>query len=283
MLIVAEIKKPGLKAVLQKMEKEISGKSKSDVRVVDPVELAALESKRPVDELLLLVRPDFIVGATDLPTLRNFNARLERGTKGFETSPFGQRVAQAYRGGITLVGAADVHKMLEQVPPGKKQDQESFQSTGFADMKYLVWQHTTVAGQGVSESELSFTGQRKGAAAWLAKPGPLGSLDFVSPKALFAATLMLTSPAQIFEDVKAIESISNPNAFATLTQAEQGLKLTLKDDLLSYLDGEITLELDNINPPKPEWKAISKGYGYQKVAADDGDAADGQPFWRTAL
>ncbi len=110
MLIVAEIKKPGLKLVFQQMEKEFAGKSKSGVRVVDPKELASLESKRPADELLLLVRPDYVVGATDLPTLRNFNARLDRGTRGFATTSFGQRIAQAYQGGITLVAAANMHK-----------------------------------------------------------------------------------------------------------------------------------------------------------------------------
>jgi type IV pilus assembly protein PilA len=36
------------------------------------------------------------------------------------------------------------------------------------------------------------------------------------------------------------------------------LKLSLKDDLLSFLGGEVTLELDNVSPPKPEWRAMLK-------------------------
>jgi len=59
-------------------------------------------------------------------------------------------------------------------------------------------------------------------------------------------------------DVREFTTASNPNAFATLDQAQQGLKLSLKDDLLRYLAGEITFELDNITPPKPEWKAMLK-------------------------
>ena len=258
MLMVAEIKKPGLKTVLEQMEKELSGKSKSQVKILDPQELTNLESTRPTEELLLLVRPDYVVGATDLQTLRNFNERLDRGLRGFAGTRFGQRVAQAYEDGITLMAAADVHKMLDQAPIHSKNDQASFQRSGFADMKYAVWEHTSVSGHEMSKSELSFSGPRQGAAAWLGKPIPLASLDFVSPKAIMAATFVLTSPAQIFEDVKAIETISNPAAFATLTQAEQGLKMTLKDDLLSYLGGEITLEVDTIAPPKAEWRAILK-------------------------
>ncbi len=256
MLIVAEVRKPGLKKVLQQMVVEFGNKSKSGVRVLDPQELAMVPAMRPVDELLILVRPDFVVGATDLTTLRNFNVRLEQGRRGFASTSFGQRVANAYQGGVTLLAAADIQKLLSQVPLGTKQDQLSFQRSGFADMKYLVWEHTSVAGQDVSQAELSFAGPRQGAAAWLAKPEPLGSLDFVSPKAVAAGTVVLTSPAQIFEDVNEFQSASNPNAFGALTQAEQSLKLSVKEDLLSCLGGEITLELDSLSAPKPEYRAI---------------------------
>lgn len=257
-LIVAEVKKPGLKKVFQEMVAEFAGKSKASVRVLDPQELAIAKEQRPVDELLVLVRPDFVVAATDLGTLRGFNAQLDGAAQGFAATPFGKRVAQAYEGGVTLLAAADLQKVLSQVPAGKKQDQASFERSGFADMKYAVWDRTSVAGQGISEGELSFAVARRGAASWLAKPTALGSLDFVSPKAVLVGTAVLTSPAKIFDDVKEFESASNPNAFAALEQAEKGLKLSVKEDLLGCLDGEITLELDSVTAPKPEWKAILK-------------------------
>jgi hypothetical protein len=256
LLMIAEVRKPGLKKFLQQMIEEFGGKSKAGVRILEPQELASVKEARGTDELLLLVRADYIVGATDVATLRRFNARLEKGSREFAATAFGQRVVQAYQGGVTVLAAADVHKILEQVPPSTKQEQTTFERSGFADMKYLVWEHRDLAGQAVSEAELSFGAARHGAASWLAKPGPLGSLEFVSPKAILAGTMVLTSPAQIFEDVKELASISDPNAFASLAQMEQVLKLSLKDDLLSYLGGEITLEVDNVTPPKPEWKAI---------------------------
>ena len=60
------------------------------------------------------------------------------------------------------------------------------QRTGFGDVKYLVWEHKSVADQAVSQAELSFIGPRHGVASWLAVPALLGSLDFVSPKAMLA-------------------------------------------------------------------------------------------------
>lgn len=258
LLMVAEVRKPGLKKFLQQMVNELAGKSKPGVRVLDTQELATAKDGGPPEELKLLVRPDFVVGALDLATLRTFNARLDRGSRGFASTPFGQRIAQGYQGGVTVLAAADLHKILSQVPPGNPQSQKTFQASGFADMKYAVWEHKKVASQGVSESELSFVGPRHGAASWLAKPAQLGSLDFVSPKAMMAGTMVLTSPAQIFEDIKELERISNPNAFAALAPMEQALNLSLKDDLLRYLAGEITVELDSVTPPKPEWRAILK-------------------------
>jgi hypothetical protein len=41
-----------------------------------------------------------------------------------------------------------------------------------------------------------------------------------------------------------------------LGQLEQALQLSLKDDLLGHLSGEITVELVNVLPPQPTWKVI---------------------------
>jgi hypothetical protein len=258
LLIVAEIRKPGLKKFLQQMIVEFAAKSKSGVRVMETQELAALESKPGADDLLILVRPDYVVGALRVETLRKFNSRLDQSSHEFIKTPFGRRVEQAYAGGVTTLAAADMQKVLKQVPPGAGANQKPLQESGFGDMKYLVWDRTRSNGQTVSEAELSFTGPRRAAAAWLAKPAPLGSLDFVSPKAILAGTLVLTNPARIFDDIKNFSSAPNANAFASISQMEQVLKLSLRDDLLNCLGGEITLELDSVTPARPEWKAILK-------------------------
>jgi TonB family protein len=258
LLILAEVRKPGLKDFLERTAKELAGKSKPAVRVLDVQELATAKDAQTAQDLVILVRPDFVVGAHDVAALRSFNARLDRTSREFASTPFVQRLAQAYEGGTTLVAGADLQKILNRVPPGTDQNQKIFQRTGFADMKYLVWEHKSAAGQAASQLELSFTGPRHGVASWLAAPGPLGSLDFVSPKAVMAVSALLKNPAQIFDDIKDLSTASNPNAFAALAQMEEGLKLSLREDLLSRLGGEITLEMESLAPPAPVWKAILK-------------------------
>src|SRR5260370_27648365 len=177
------------------MVNDARGKPTTGVRVLDPQELAVAKDGSSAEELILLVRPDFVVAGLNLATLRRFNAHLNQGSKGFASTPFGQRVALGYEGGVTILAAADLQKILSQVPSGTQQNQVAFQRTGFADMKYLVWAHKSVAGEAASQAELSFVAPRHGMASWLAKPAPLGSLDFPSPEAMMVSTTVLPSPS----------------------------------------------------------------------------------------
>lgn len=249
LLIIAELRKPGLKDFIQQTEKEFGGKSEPTVRVLDVQELATARDTQPAQQLVILVRPDFVVASLDVAALRSFSSRLDKKSMEFASTPFGQRVTQVYGGGTVVVVAADLQKIVSQVPLGTAQNRKLFERTGFADVKYLVWEHKAVDGQAASQMELSFTGPRHGVASWLARPGPLGSLDFVSPKAMTAGAVLLKDPAEIFEDLEDLATTQNPNALAALAQMEQGLKVSLKDDLLSRLSGEIAFEADSFTPP----------------------------------
>jgi hypothetical protein len=120
----------------------------------------------------------------------------------------------------------------------------------------MVWQHQTVAGQSMSQAELSFNGPRHGVASWLAAPAVLGSLDFLSPKAAAVATIKLKNLAEIFDGVRELAMLANPNAFATVDQMQQMMSVNLRNDLLKNLAGEITLEFDGFVEKQPLWKAI---------------------------
>ncbi len=258
LLILAEVRKPGLKIFLQQMSKELAGKSQTPVRVLDLAELAAANDAQGEQNLVILVRPDFVIAALDLRSLRSFNTRLDRNSREFASTPFGQRLMQAYEGGTTAVAGADVQTILQQLPTSTDQNEKLFRRSGFADMKYLIWEHKSVDSQAASQMELTFTGPRKGIASWLAAPGPLGSLDFVSPKAVMATAVLLKNPAEIFDDIRDLATVSNPNAFAGIEQMEQGLRLSLRDDLLAHLSGEIALEVDRFAQPEFVWKVILK-------------------------
>jgi hypothetical protein len=56
--------------------------------------------------------------------------------------------------------------------------------------------------------------------------------------------------------VKDLSTASNPNALAGLAQMEAALNLSVREEVLSRLGGEITLELDNLVQTQPAWRAI---------------------------
>lgn len=256
-LLLAQVRKPGLKTFLQQSLKELAGESATGVRVLDVQGLSTAKDAA-TDKMAILVRSDLVIAARDVAALRSFQARLAHPGRSLAATPFGQRLIQAYDAGTGIIAAGDLHTILTQVPADSKPNDAAFQRSGFADMKYVVWEYRSVPGQPSNQAELSFTGPRHGVASWLAAPAPLGSLDFVSPKPVFAATFLLKDPAQIFDELKDLASGTNPNAFAGLSQMEQATKLSLKDDVLRSLAGEITLELDKVQPTDVVWKAILK-------------------------
>src|SRR5215469_16846100 len=261
LLFIAEVRKPGLKPFLEQMIAQLPPTPKPALRILDPEQLAFAKDV-PQEQPIVLVRPDFVIASGDVATLRSFNARLaQHGADAMASTAFGQRIAGAYQGGVNIVGAADLHAILKVIPESDqpKEKQIAFERSGFSDMKYLVWQRKTVAGQDISQSELSFNGPRHGAAAWLAPPRQLGSLDFVSPKAIFALSMALENPGRIFDDIQelasASASASKPNPLIMAAPMAQMLGINLKDDLLSLLAGELAVELDSTTP-EPAWRLI---------------------------
>jgi hypothetical protein len=252
---VSEVRKPGLKKFLSDLVQQYGGEKKVGVYVMDPQELSAPPAAVKPNQLLVLVRPDFVIAASDLTTLRNFNQKLDQKNAGLLSTPFGKRVAKEYEGGLTFLAAADLQTVLSKNPPQPK-DAESLKKSGFGDLKYFIWEHKELGGKTISQSELSFTGPRHGSAAWLAKPSPLPSLDFASPDAIIAGAFKLTSPAQIFKEVQEMFPPGPSSPFTALPQAEKALGLSANDDLIGLLGGEVGFELDSINPPAPAWRAM---------------------------
>lgn len=255
-LMIAQLRKPGLKEFLTQAVKDLGGPSSPNLRVLDINELASAQELSSKKGLVIVVRPDYVLAGTDLAALRKVNARLERKGTEFAATPFGQRVAHAYDGGVSAIGAVDLHSVLALLPRSTEQNEKLLQRTGFSDMKYLVWEHKSVERQAISEVELSFNGPRRGIAGWLAAPGPLNSLDFVSPDATMAGAVRLNDPAHIFDQIQELSTISNPKAFAAVAQIEQGLNLSLRNDLIQRLQGEIGFEMDSPVNNTAVWKVI---------------------------
>ena len=262
-LLVAEVRKPGLKPHLERLLTEFPTASRSAFRVLEPQDLATAKDA-PGQPPIILVRPDFVIGSTTVATLRSFTTGLSNHeATTLSATSFGQRLTRGYEGGLSTLGAVDFESILKRIPQETqetKDKQLTLERTGFSEMKYLVWEHKTVAGRDISQAELSFNGPRRGVAAWLRPPHRLGSLDFLSPKPMFAVGIALASPAQIFDDIQELASASaspsHPNPLVSVAPMAQMLGINLKDDLLDLLTGEMAMEVDSTTPAGPVGRVV---------------------------
>src|SRR5215472_14155022 len=72
LILVAEVRKPGLKDFLRRMLEELPSNSTSGVLVLDPEELASTPIQSTVRPVVL-VRPELVVAGPSLETVRRFN------------------------------------------------------------------------------------------------------------------------------------------------------------------------------------------------------------------
>jgi type IV pilus assembly protein PilA len=257
LLAVAQIRKPGLKEYLEKALQEVSKNQKSGVRIFDTKELGSAEVKPRNDELLVLLQDDLVAASSDLDELRKFHAELEQKKKGDAASTaFRKRLGQEYVAGVSMLAGADLHTLMKDLPPIAQRGIAPLRQNGFGDVQYFIWNRKSRNAESIGKAELSFASRRQGAAAWLANSRRLTTPGFVSPKSVMSLTLVLSDPSKIFDDIKVMAGPAQQDSFAALAQFEQILKVSLKDDVLASLSGEVTLELVDVSSTQPVWRAI---------------------------
>ncbi|HEX3877447.1 MAG TPA: FecR family protein [Bryobacteraceae bacterium] len=109
----------------------------------------------------------------------------------------------------------------------------------------LIVRETQVNGTMEARVSFDFNGPRAGVASWLASPGPMGALDYISPDASAAAAAVVNSGSAIVEQLKMIA----PKELGAVREALSG-----------SLGGEFAIALDGPLMPVPSWKLIAEVY-----------------------
>jgi type IV pilus assembly protein PilA len=249
-VLVAEVRKPGLSAFLEHVDQLLHADSKQHLRVVDPQQLQTATDSAG-GEPIVLVRPDYVVIGFSAATVRDFNAQLEKGPGSFSANALGKRLAQGYQTGTSTIFGVDVQKLIGLIPQGSRQMAQMttlLDKSGFGDARYALMENKAGGKNSTSEMELVFNGPRHGIASWIAASGPLGSLDFMSPKSALVEAFRLKPPAQMFDD---IVELAGPMALQMLPQLEAQFNVNLKQDILSKLGGELAFEIESLPTPPP--------------------------------
>jgi hypothetical protein len=110
-------------------------------------------------------------------------------------------------------------------------------------------------GRTQNSASLSFAGARHGLMSWLAEPGPMGTLDFVSPEASFAASFVVKNPATLLQELVSLGG-SQAGPAGVISEFQNQTGINLLSDVAANLGGEMTVAFDGPLLPTPSWKVV---------------------------
>ncbi|HEV2707777.1 MAG TPA: FecR domain-containing protein [Pyrinomonadaceae bacterium] len=267
-LVLAELKnaadfRPYLEGQIAQFARE--GKGGPAIHIVeDPLAAAPQSNGAPgKDEIYVWVRNDLFAASPQSENLRQLATTLNNASANrFVGTSFHARLAEIYREGAGLVVAADLEKLVGQVAredadkPGGAERGEGFRQLGLTSLKHLVIEQKDLNEKTQSRAVLTFNEPRRGIASWLAAPGAMGALEFVSPDANVATAFVVKEPALLVDDLLGFLETVKPDLRRQLREIEAQQGLDIRRDLAVPLGGEFAFAIDGPLLPTPSWKMI---------------------------
>jgi hypothetical protein len=258
-VLLAEVNRSDFRPFLEQQLQELGGESGSGVPQL--LENPASIAPGPKNQPLVLLRNNVLAVTMDAHQMRTVAALIGgSGSSGFASTPFYTAIHNAYQSGAGWLIAADMEQILARtVDKGEAAEKKSNLLTnergGLSDMRYLVMESKDVSGATQNRATLTFARERHGIAAWLAPPSPMGTLDFVSPQASLAVSLVTQSPRDILDQIFSLAQESDAGFSQHLADFESKAGLSVQD-LAGTLGGEVTFALDGPVLPTPSWKVV---------------------------
>jgi hypothetical protein len=261
-LVLTTVVKPGFRAFL---EAELArGGGDTHVRIVENASDAPAVGGK---DLVLWLHDDLVAAAIDGTTLVRLESALASPGE-FRGGTFHARLADAYRGGVDLVVGVDARALIQDaaVAAGSGAG-DALRMSGLLDVEHLIVERRSASGTASGRAALTFGAQRRGLAAWLAAPAPMGSLSFISSGAAGAVALVMREPALLVDDLFAAFTSGHPEFPAKLAafEAEHGFRV--RADLAETLGGDVALAVDGPLLPTPAWKVVVEVYDAPRLQA----------------
>ncbi len=262
-VVLAEvINQAGLETFVQGQLATLRGEGKKGANVHLVTDIAQLPAKAGVDGLFIWMNDDVLAASPRSEAIAHVAGNLKTpATSKFAVSPFRAQLAELYRDGAGLVIAADLQRLISQTVVNKKssadeaQTMAAVESLGLLNVKYFIAELKEKDGRPSNRVSLSFT-ERRGLAAWLASPGPMGALEFISPDATVVASFVADRPVSLIDDLLGALKTADPAAWQNLKDFEAQHGLDLREDFAAPLGGEFAFAFDGPLLPVPAWKAV---------------------------
>ena len=255
-LVMAQITASGFQQYLQQQVSQIPGGVSLTI-VTDP---SALPASPVTDGALVLLMNGFVAVSPDPSNLRAVAALIQQpGSGAFAQSAFYQQIAAAYQAGAEWLVCVDMEQILPQ-SVGTSEKPAMLRQLGVSDVQHLLVERREVSGKTENRAVMTFSHQRRGMAAWLAAPAPMGAIDFVSPDASFVASFVVIQPQAALQELFNVLQAVDPNFTTQEGHFESETGISLVNDLAGPLGGDIAFALDGPVLPMPSWKFAIEVY-----------------------
>lgn len=208
--------------------------------------------------LFVLIRDGLAVASPSTELLETIGSRSP---SAFLESRFYQTIAARYAEGVDWLLSLDLG-MLRREPTS-----DGMERLGFSQLHDLVFERK-LNPDGIAENRavLSYEGgQEGGIISWIADPGPIGAMEYVSPEAYLAAAFVVSDPGLMVESLLNRFVADDASALTALEQFEVEHNISIVDDIAAPLGGEVLFAVDGPVLPEPSWKVVLEVYDPQTL------------------
>src|SRR5262252_5668456 len=259
-LVLAELKSPAsFHAFFDSEVQKLSANAQAPqvVWIDDPKTGAPANSTSSDHSLYVWIDGDVLVASPKLDQLQ----AVANAANGFSGTPFYSRIAQVYQEGAGIVVAADLEKIIahtrgvRRIAVGDSHEQ-ALNQLGVFNMTSFVLDQKDTGGKTHTRAVLSYNQSDHGITSWLARPAPMGSLDYISPDANLVAGFAIKNPTAVIDDLLGVVSNVCPDLNKHLNDLEKNHGLNLRNDFAAPLGGEYAFAIDGPILPTPSWKLV---------------------------
>jgi hypothetical protein len=169
-------------------------------------------------------------------------------------SAFVAAVAERYRRGVGWLVGIDASAMVTMAAGD---DAPPIELAGMIGMKYVFLEQRAPAGAVENEVTFAFDGARTGMASWLAEAGSGGAAEYLPADALLAGYASTREPSQLFEEITAQITRSEPDFQQGLTTMDEKLGVGFVQDLTSAFGTEAAAALTGFSTTGPTWVMVT--------------------------
>jgi len=265
-LVLAELKNS--QGFRQFLEQEIAKyaadkKGRPEIVFVENPMSAVSQSDDKHERLYVWIQQNLLVASPKLEQLQGVGTAISNGNlSSFTATPFRNRIAEIYNAGAGLVVAANLEKVVAATKaerskgPNAEKQENALNKLGILSVKYFVLDQKDTNGKTHTEASLSFNDANRGIPSWLAAPGPMGSLDYISPDANVVAGFVVKNPATLVDDLLGVLETVSPELRKNLDTLQTQHGLNIRDDIAAPLGGEFAFAIDGPILPTPSWKMV---------------------------